>query len=219
MGSVGGFEFVPTGGLSPVNRGLSPNSAGYTGLFEGAQGVMRLSLAGNEESLSSYTPGIALKFLVDGQPSRNILVMNRLEGQGEDRNFFSLPFSNVIPAPEATNFKLLEIAFKRVLDPANELPLGHLASVTKYGKEVQNPQAPWQIILVPTPEAQRVGALSPKDDHRFQLSRLKPGTVLYTVQARRLRGGEPERIGSLRLTTPLVPSKFGDERLFFQHAW
>ena len=77
VGCVAQVKFVPV-----------EHNEGYTGIFEGADyGLMRLSSAlfpntANKQSArgSDFAPGMALKFLRDGQPSCNLVAMFSVEG-------------------------------------------------------------------------------------------------------------------------------------------
>ena len=81
----------------------------YTGIFKGAEhAILRLSdahlwvdgkeLNDDEEfEQSDIAPSVAIKFLRDGKLSANYLGMVGFENQGQDTDFFSMPFSNHLP--------------------------------------------------------------------------------------------------------------------------
>lgn len=57
------------------------------------------------------------------------------------------------------------------------------------------------------------------DDFRVKLAQLSVGQAIYDVYT--LMDGDPEGnakfLGQLILATPIVSSRYGDERLYFQH--
>ena len=60
----------------------------YTGLFSsGALGFVRVSLTYRPDK-RGVAPGIALKFFVDGNSSRDVSLLTGLNSQGQDYNFF-----------------------------------------------------------------------------------------------------------------------------------
>ena len=76
-GSTGKISFIPAAGHP------------FTGIYQtGTQGIARLSLA-TSPSDTSFTPGMAIKFLLPDNASLNLHVMNALNGQGSDWNFFA----------------------------------------------------------------------------------------------------------------------------------
>ncbi|HAZ11197.1 MAG: hypothetical protein A2X86_08505 [Bdellovibrionales bacterium GWA2_49_15] len=190
----------------------------YTGVLKsGAIGVVRFSLAG---AGASYTPGFGLKFLVDGHPSLNIMAMYSLDGQGEDRNYFSNPFTTTIGEPSSPFLKLPLRAFSKAVKLFNSdaspfvLPVGHMAAMQSNGSVELAPVIPRHLKFVPVFGGFDSGD---KTDLRVQLGRLRPGTVLYKVYAQSLKDEELEYLGDLVLTSSFVASCFGDEGLFFRH--
>ena len=81
-------KFIHTYGSVVKVSFVPEESVQFSGMCaKGAMGLARLSLAASPEAID-YTPGMAVKFLVDGQPSLNLHVMISLNGQGENWNFF-----------------------------------------------------------------------------------------------------------------------------------
>lgn len=186
----------------------------FTGIFQtGGMGLARLSLAVNPEQ-SGYVPGLAIKFLIDNQPSLNIVAMNSLEGQGEDWNFFAKNFTTTIAHAQSFTVKILEQVFKWTHNPANDLPVSHLAEIETNGDLVAEPVSPRMLTLVPAKTVQTQINLQSRTDFRTSLSAIPAGT-LYEVYGN-LNGVE-YHIGSLVLDSPLVASEYGDRELFFQH--
>ena len=203
FGSVVQFELEPKGEHQ------------FTGMYQqGASGIARLSLAASPDSIA-YTPGMALKFLIDGQPSRNIVVMNSLEGQGQNRNFFAKNFSNKIEEPKSWTLWLLGKVFERTRNPATDLPVAHLASVTQSGEAPALSIAPDQLIMKPSEEAGIVMASDSKEDVRISFQKIPAGTVLYHVYG--VLQNQEIYIGDLKTSSEFIASQYGDKKLFFQH--
>ncbi|MCB0411812.1 MAG: hypothetical protein KDD22_04760, partial [Bdellovibrionales bacterium] len=89
----------PYGTVATVEL-VSNKNHPYQGVFAGALGVARLSLAGDPTRLG-FTPGMALKFYRDQGPSVNIMVMQQLDGQKDNQNFFENTFTNALPEPQS----------------------------------------------------------------------------------------------------------------------
>lgn len=199
---------------SVVGLRFEPVRSKYTGLLGTPHKCIlaRFSLAGDPK-LIGFTPGVALKFFVDGQPSRNIVVMNSLDGQGSDHNFFAKPFSNIIPRPRSFSLRILEGVFARVKSNPRQLTVDHLVKVKPNGQAVTTAFAPEQIVLRPAKPL----SSDPRVDFRNKLRAVPKGTVVYLVYARDANSGQYVGIGRLRTITPFVASSFGDSRLFFKH--
>ena len=210
------YEPIP----SPQNR--------YTGVFQSgaACAIGRFSLA-NKPTADTSIPALAIKFFVDGNhPSLNVHLMNSVDGQA-GHDFFATEFSNILPPARAFATQLLDRSFRAVAeelgarDPnPGRLTLDHLASMQPDGTAVRDPVAPYRIILKPTATAR---SLMPDagadDDFRVRLAALPTGVVIYDVLALDAdeAAAEARLIGRLRLASPVVSSRYGDETLYFQH--
>lgn len=186
----------------------------FTGIFQtGAIGLARLSLAA-PPSDNSYIPGMAIKFLISQNPSLNLHVMNLLEGQQENWNYFAKDFSNKIPHPTSWTLKAIEKIFEWTRDPANDLPLWHLAAWTSEGRFNGIPVFPERIYFRPT---SLVKDLIPEDSREdFRTSLLKvPFGPIYDVYG--TYQGVEYHIGTLMLESSILASNYGDKNLFFQH--
>jgi hypothetical protein len=199
-GSVVRVELVAVAGSS------------YTGLFQGASGLARLSLAGDPKKIG-YTPGMALKFFVDGRPSVNVHVMSSLDGQGDDRNFFAREFTNALKKPRGIALKLVAAFFSLFADPLH-VPMGQLARVDRYGVAVESPSSLAQLVLAPTRDAQIDPAST--SDFRLELARIPEGSTLYEVWAYD-SSSSLVHVGKLVTRSRFVASEYGDYQLFFQH--
>jgi len=87
----------------------------YTGIFEGAEyGILRMSDAGflaqNPDEAKLWAPSIAIKFLVDGKKSVNLLTQVNFDGV-EDPYFFANSFTN--HPPRSVNECMIETTEKK----------------------------------------------------------------------------------------------------------
>lgn len=201
----------PFGSVAQV-KFVSSDNHPYTGLFKGATGLARISLAG-PPFLIGVTPGLAIKFFIRGQPSANIHVMHSLDGQGANHNVFAHPFSNILSQPEGFGLKLLEKWFSLFKTDPRHLPLHHLAVYNEEGQRVVNPVAPYQIVL----EASQ-GMREDTSDFRTELAKIPAESPLYEVWAAESQDDDtPRCIGRLITDSEFVTSRYGDETLFFKH--
>lgn len=193
----------------------------YTGLFKsGALGIIRLSLA---KIGPPFTPGLALKLLVDGEKSQNIFAMYSLDGQGENFNFFANSFETKIHDPEATVIKVLARRFKETLielgsthrDPTLQSATD-VAQVTSDGSAVTKPVSPFSVIFEPN---KRIEMSSQKGEFRIRLKDglYSAGLVLYKVSVRGEEKGPKKALGEVVLESGFVANEYGDSKLYFQH--
>jgi hypothetical protein len=220
------FEFPKTklihtyGSVAKIEFKIT-NPLKYTGLFQsGAKGIIRLSLVQLE---GSFTPGMAIKLLVDGQKSQSIFAMHSLDGQGENRNFFEHLFTSKIPKPISEIIQVLASRFKETLieldapqkEPTYQ-PVSELSRITKTGSEVNQPHEPFSLVFEPTSEVQMSSDVT---EFRFELTskRYSKGQVLYNVYAKEFENSSPELIGKVTLESSFVSSEYADTELFFQH--
>ncbi|CAM2802637.1 hypothetical protein [Legionella worsleiensis] len=201
-GSVGKIAFIPV-----------PDHP-FTGIYQtGAIGIARLSL-GTTPSDDSYVPGMAVKFLISNNPSLNLHVMNRLEGQKGNWNFFAKEFSNQIPHPTSWTLSAIEKIFEWTRNPANNLPLWHLAAWTNEGRYQGIPVFPERIYFRPTRQVQNIIPENSREDFRVSLEKV-PFGPMYDVYGD--YQGKHYLIGTLMLESSLLASDYGDKKLFFQH--
>jgi hypothetical protein len=201
-GSVAKVSFIPV-----------PNHP-FTGIYKtGAVGIARLSLA-TPPADDTYIPGMAVKFLISQNPSVNLHVINQLEGQKENWNFFAKDFSNQIPHPTSWTLSAIEKIFEWTRDPANNLPLWHLAAWTGEGHSQEIPVYPERLYFRPSSQVSNLIAESSREDFRDSLLKVPEGP-LYEVYGQ--YQGEEYHVGTLVLDSPLLASNYGDQNLFFQH--
>ncbi len=217
-GAVASVEFTP--------ESASP----FTGVFHsGAVGMIRLSIAA--PNLDNFTPGLALKFFIDGKSSSNLVAMYSLNGQGSDLNFFRFPFGTTIADPEGIVLKLGAKAFDAAREVVRDeigsapssstvIPMNDLASVEKSGQLVPKAElrVPTQLKFVPTAKATHFfeeQGVSGARDFRATLARFPVGAGLYRVYA--YDHSKLILIGKITTTSTFVASKFGDKHLYFKH--
>ncbi|VUD66694.1 hypothetical protein TDB9533_03664 [Thalassocella blandensis] len=203
----------------------------YTGLFEGADaGLLRLSVTADPEG-EKFTPGLALKLFVDGQPSQNISALYTLTGQDANHDIFANEMSNYV-LPEADSLGSI-ILFSLVSSKPTLVVADAMSSVDQHGGEVVNSKAPTQIYFVPTDEVKGLFETTPHD-FRSDLLGLELGTKVYDVYAtdmeikksifpaRALQYAQERRdsaikIGEISLSSEFSVSEFGDSGIFFKH--
>jgi hypothetical protein len=186
----------------------------FTGMYRtGAVGIARLSLA-TPPTNDSYIPGMAIKFLISKHPSVNLQVMNLLEGQKENWNYFAKDFSNKIPHPTSWTLKAIEAIFELTRSPANDLPLWPLAAWTSEGRFDGIPVYPERVYFRPTSLVKELIPENSREDFRLSLLRVPHG-ALYEVYGD--YQGQEYYIGRLMLDSYLLASHYGDKNLFFQH--
>lgn len=199
----------------------------FTGIFSGpseALGLARLSLAGPPAAIG-FTPGIALKIFLDGQPSLNLMAMHSLAGQGKDTNFFGRNFSTILPPvpfslfrPTSWVLKGLEAVFSLTKPLPRELPVTTWAAVNALGQKVESPVVPRELIFFPAPAAAKSFWKQPASDFRENLALIPKGTILYSVWGKKFsRDQELHEIGNVVTDSEFVSSEYADRLLFFRH--
>lgn len=186
----------------------------FTGIYQtGGVGVARLSLA-TPPADDNYIPGMAIKFLIAEHASVNLQVMNLLEGQKDNWNYFAKDFSNQIPHATNWTLKAIEKIFEWTRDPANNLPLWHLAAWTSEGRVKGIPVFPERIYFRPTSLVKDLIPENSREDFRVSLAAIPMGPI-YEVYGE--YQGTEYHIGTLMLESALLASNYGDKKLFFQH--
>ena len=200
----------------------------YSGIFQsGSECIIARFSVANKPTAKTSVPALALKFFIDKEhPSVNLHLMHSVDGQ-DGHNFFAQPFSNILPPANSFATRLLDRFFSEVAvefgakDPnPGRLTLEHLANTQTNGESVSFPITPHQLIIKPAEAAQILMQFSTiEDDFRARLNSLPVGEVIYDVYTR--SENEPTEnlkpLGQLLLTSPVVSSRYGDEKLYFQH--
>ena len=200
--------------------------------------LMRLSQASNlSEHSDGLTPSIALKWLVDGWWSQNLLAMEKFTSSGQ-WNFLGPRLTTRLPAFDTsteTGYILDQTLRKKLTDRTHRpfaLAVEHLARWTlEDGKmHKRDKVAPYQIHLV-SPIADRISAEKEFDQNNEQVSwynqlkrEVKAGDVIYEVYAQTgpVYDGEVLedkllKIGEISMTTDFVTSEWADTQLRFLH--
>lgn len=203
----------PNGSVAKVSW-VSTNSHPFSGLYaSGAVGIARLSLA-QAPSDDSFVPGMAIKFLLPGTPSLNLHVINNLEGQGGNWNFFATTFSNQIPHPKGWLLSGIEKIFEWTRSPANDLPVNHLAETSEMGEVINDAVSPEQLFFEPSERVRNLIDEKSREDFRTSLAQVSAGPI-YEVYG--LYQGERIHVATVVLESELLASEYGDQKLFFQH--
>lgn len=205
-------------------QGRSPR---YTGLLaEGGRGLIRISV-GKAVDVDGETrvPGVALKMLLDGKPSANLLFVHSLTGQQDDNPFRERLLTDIPPPPvppKSPVVNTLLAVSQQALDElttsgqsARFLPCDGFASVLRDGSTVPGARVPHRLDLVGAPELASSWAAI-EADFRVKLAAIPEDTVLYSVHAKDI-AGDPAPIADLVSRTRLIASPYGDAQLFFQH--
>lgn len=202
----------------------SSNTHSYTGLFAAKEvcGLTRLSIAGPPLAIG-FTPGMALKLFVDGKPSVNIEVMNSLEGQGSDWNFFARSMTNSLPKthislmePKTVLLKVAEQALARVKPDPLYLPVTPFAEVDVNGIGIEQAIAPKVVVFSPLEAPSAIFRNNEDQDFRDVLAQIPVGTPIYEVYGLD-SSNKRILIGTLETASQFVASQYGDQRLFFRH--
>lgn len=197
-------------------RFIPADDTPFSGIYEnGGMGLIRLSLTA--DPTGGYIQAMAMKFLIDGKPSVNLHLMNNLDGQGEDWNYFAGPFSNKLPHPITKPVMMLEKIFDTVKKPSNELSVAHLAKIDTKGRTYDVFNAPDQILFEPDQSLLQVIDPRNRDDFRETLKAVVSKGELGHLYA--VMGEQKRYIGSIHIESELVASQYADEVLFFQHNY
>lgn len=196
------------------------DSRGFTGVFEsGGRGLLRFSDATGGPV---FSPSFAIKFPVKDGPSLNFFALPYESRSGRDRDPLSGVYANGAPPPKAGPAKAVAWAFQRTADAlqgtrlyAIYLPLHELAERSLDGASVDSATVPDRVELRATDEAR--AALADAEDWRRKLEGLEAGTALFEMSISAGREEKAESHGTLVLDTDFVASRWGDERLWFQH--
>lgn len=181
-------------------------------------GLLRMSLVARVYGDAAYTPAMALKFLIDGAPSADVLAMNHTVGQGRDFNVFANSMTNDLSETHEelrSAQKVMSFLFRRISRNPRRMVNTHLVSQGADGTSVGNPNGPDRLVFRPTTEASKVFADRAGVDFRIVLAELEPGTTLYEIDG--IIGSQIVPVGSLQLRSQFVSSDGGD-RLFFRHV-
>jgi hypothetical protein len=199
----------------------------YTGIFKGCKNLfIRLSAGKNpdvtkttaKEAYKNFVPGMGIKFLRDGVPSANLQAMFNVAGQ-DSWNFFEYDFTTSFILPEESNFlgKLIGAKFSTITYNSGSIGIKDLAEYDENGVKESSPRYPYRLIFRPTVHVKDLFSDDYQQFYTEQLKTIPAGTDIYHVIAVDAPGCDEYTIGTLRMTTQLITSRFSDERLFFKH--
>jgi len=214
VGSVGKVKFISNGRVNP-----------YTGVFQGAtHGIVRISTflepVPDCDNCTDPNFGMGLKFLRSGVESASLVAIVGLDGQ-KSWNVFKNSWSNHPPPPKPTTTGLsLALVNAQATTHFGQVGLSDWARYGENGKQIPDDEVnfPFKLVFRPT------GDITFPDEYHGlladDLATIDKDVVLWDVYAwdKPIElGGREELIGSLILTSPLVPSLWGDTKLFFRH--
>lgn len=214
----------PIGAVLRV-RYRSVGVMGQTGLLgdpDGVPGIMRLSLGEPFLPGIPFAPGLALKLFVDGRPSVNTQAIYRLDGQGDDTNFFRNDFSTAIERPKNPVLKAGGLWFSLFVKNPFRLGIRDFSNQTKAGTQVQDPtMSNYALVFRPRPAIttkyeQLLLTHGKYDDFRNQLARIGSHQILYDVYERSAAGLEI-RVGEIEAESVAITSAYAEKKLFFNH--
>jgi len=156
--------------------------------------------------------------LRDGAPSADIQAMYALDGQ-KSWNFFKNDFSNHVGATESFALKLLSLKFSYATSYIQTIGLSDLAVFDCEGQRSFTPNYPFQLIFKPNEELRSKFPDDYETDYLDQLKSVTVGTEIYDVYALDQPESQPKKIGTLKTTSKMVSSHWGDESLFFRHNY
>ena len=215
-GAVARVELVPHAD-SPFTGLLAPGS-GDGEASGGSHGLLRVSLVARVFGVAAYTPAIALKLLVDGEPWADVLAMNHTVGQGRDFNPFANSMTNDLSDTHGElrpAQRLMSVLFARISHQPRRMVSDHLVACRADGSAVERPRGPDRLVFHATDAAKNVFRDRAGVDFRLVLGDLEPETVVFHIDG--VVAGKPVPVGVLRLRTAFVSSDGGD-RLFFRHV-
>jgi hypothetical protein len=208
FGVAGEAEYIPD---------YSENHhAPYSGLLAAGASVpliLRMAPGGGPNMI----PGASVKFLIDGQPSRNFVAIHDFGGLPKnDWNYFYQDIGHIYPDVPF----VVKAYFELFTPDPSHLPVTHLGEMSPDGTAIPAAQqsTPYEIVLRGNASVAHRFPNTDQHDFRFDLEQIEPGTTVYDVMARPTKDDPTfERIGTIRTKTALVASSGGDKQLYFKH--
>jgi|GEM_PF-5378079 len=217
FGVAGKAEFIADYSDTPTQQGVS-RTGKYTGLLANTKKAIPLILRLAPGGGSNLIPGASVKFLIDGEESRNFVAIHDFSGVPDnDWNYFQQDIGHIYPD---VPFLLKKYFQTQTKDPSH-LPIDHLGAITPAGDDVPAAQqkVPYEIVLRPNAAVANAFPNTDQHDFRFDLTRIAPGTPVYDVMARASEVDKTfEKLGTIKTTSALVASEGGDKQLYFKHA-
>lgn len=201
----------------------------YTGILnEGSDiALLRFSAARDYDTkdkspkaaFNNFVPSFAIKFLIDGHDSADILTLNDRMGS-ETWNFFE--------ETQTTSFKFSKTDDKlikrlenisKVTIWVNSVGLNRTASFHTDGRTVNKPKYPLRLDFKATNAVISLFSKHFTEDFKSIISRIPIGTVIYEAFAIEEPGCPGKKIGDIISDSEFVTSLFGDLHLFFRHGF
>ncbi|CAN5920729.1 hypothetical protein BH11MYX4_BH11MYX4_23550 [soil metagenome] len=192
-------------------------AAPYSGVLANGGKAIPLILRMAPGGGGNLIPGASVKFLIDGQPSRNFVAIHDFGGLPKNNwNYFTQDIGHIYPDVPF----LIKKYFETVTRDPSHLPITHLGEMSPSGAAVPAAQqsTPYEIVLRGNPAVATRFPNTDQHDFRFDLTRIEPGTAVYDVMARATETDKTfEKLGTIRTKTALVASAGGDKQLYFKH--
>lgn len=213
QGVVGQIEWISTGDHP------------YTGIFESGSETAIIRLSETQlltETSTGLLPSLAIKFLADGKKSANIVAMPSFDAS-TSWDFFHAPMSNRVTPFSDTQTIQQETIQKKLIEGTSfpfDMGISDVALWNQDGTEIG-----WDVAVSPYKLEFRSDIHFPdeKDENEMfydQLMSIDEGTILleaWAYDGPESEGHVASKIADIKLTSELMTSLFGDERLHFQH--
>ena len=141
-----------------------------------------------------------------------------------DWNFFSQDLSNHIPAPTGVALDLLGDKFATFTNYIQEVGLSNYANYDQDGNAASSTVFPFKLRFHPHASVQNVIPTELQNGDYMgympQLEALPADSTIYDVYATDKPlplGGSETLIGSLQMDGEFTSTKWGDQKMFFQH--
>lgn len=205
-------------------------NSGYSGVFSenlkynfirfSAASAYDTSKSTAEGAFNNFTPGIALKVLESHRPSVNLVAMYDTTFQGSWSPFEHV-FSNMFDVYEKTPFakQLVARAFSKITNNISSVGLKEWAQYTSDGNRVPEKKVkyPFRLFFKPTKVVIELFKKQFTQDYKTILKTIKPGTVIYEIEAEEYPGCQTKKIGEIVLRMLFTTSHFADRLMFFRH--
>lgn len=184
------------------------------------------------EDSKGLLPSVALKFLIDGIKAENLFGMPSFH-ETTSWDFFDTDLkSRVKPFQKETDQCLIDTIQKKLIEATNR-PFSTAVSTIgdrfvdgkfvfgedQVMKSKRDVKVPYELSYSSPFKGHEYDESIDERDWVTKLQEIgKSGTKILDVFAKRTLDSEPEKIAEIELTSDLLTSKFGDERLHFQHV-
>ena len=205
---------------------ISKDNHDFTGSLRGTKyGVGRISeVATVSEDLVPST-SMGLKFLRDGVDAGNMFTLHDFGGHPHTYNFLAVDYNTHVPLPKnKCNLMTSHAKLSQVSKHVGNMSVKGLSDYDELGQKEATPKWPFRCVLKPNePEACKFGDAWPGGrGYLDQLTNgcIPAGTDLFDFQCMDRpddMGGRLLSIGTIRTTSEMVTSLYGDTKLFYRH--